>query len=64
MSYTFPIISALNPNAKEFKPQFPIKTTKQTSPKKYSLIKTRYENIMFEKLEKDFIKNNEWLFLV
>lgn len=62
MSYTLPLnvsVLGLNPNAKEFKPQFSIKTSSN---------KTNYSNIdeevLFDNLEQDFIKNNQWLFLV
>jgi hypothetical protein len=51
----------LNTNAKEFKPQFnsQILTTPppQTPP-------IQDENFFFDNLEKDFVKNNEWLFFV
>lgn len=55
----------LNTNAKEFKPQNTsnslidtlIDTSKNTS-------KIHDENFFFDKLEKDFVKNNEWLFFV
>lgn len=53
MSYNLPI---LNVKAKEFIP------SKKT---KYSFLeKFLQEKLMFDNNEKDFIKNNEWLFNV
>lgn len=48
-------LSDLNVNAKEFVPR-----------QNYTKVKLDklQENILFDNLEKDFVKNNEWLFLV
>ena len=62
MSYTLPFnvsILGLNTNAKEFKPQFPNKTSL-----KKTFCTIIDEEVLFDNLEQDFIKNNEWLFLV
>lgn len=59
MSYNLPVnisLLGLNPNAKKFKPQ--IKTSLK------NILKNVDEEIFFDNLEQDFIKNNEWLFLV
>lgn len=54
----------LNTNAKEFKPTSKPTSSKQTSPKKISNKTPSIvdENLFFDNLEKDFVKNNEWLF--
>jgi hypothetical protein len=53
----------LNTKAKEFKPQFnsPILTTPPPTPPPMSY---KDENVFFDNLEQDFVKNNEWLFFV
>ncbi len=61
MSYTLPLnvsIFGLNPNAKEFKPQ------KTTTSNCISSSKIQNEEVFFDNLEQDFIKNNEWLFFL
>lgn len=54
----------LNTNAKEFKPTSKPTSSNPTSSKKIqnktpSIVD---ENLFFDNLEKDFVKNNEWLF--
>jgi hypothetical protein len=68
MSSTLPFnvsLLGLNTNAKEFKPQFNVPTFNISSPNSsQDSNKIQDENKFFDHLEKDFIKNNEWLFFV
>ena len=49
----------LNTNAKEFKPTSKPTSSKKIQNKTPSIVD---ENLFFDNLEKDFVKNNEWLF--
>lgn len=53
----------LNTNAKEFKPTSS-KQTLPTPPPTTPSTSYKDENVFFDNLEQNFIKNNEWLFFV
>lgn len=53
--------SEFNCNAKEFVPQEKTKNPFLKN-KLEKIYENKFENFMFDNLESDFIKNNEWLF--